>query len=143
MKNFLMPYRSVFDNVLQQNDADGFFSPFSVFEGNVMRTDTKEYPECYLFEVEVPGISKNDIDLTVENGYLTVSSVKTDKNDGTLGDWKYLRRERLSGATRSFYIGDVNESDIKATYTDGLLYINVPKKNAEGEKDSSKKIEIH
>ncbi|MBQ9481472.1 MAG: Hsp20/alpha crystallin family protein [Clostridia bacterium] len=142
MKNYLTPLGGRIDNGGWLSDLEGIFSPFSPFENNVMRTDMKEYPSYYLIEIEVPGISKSDIEITVENGYLTVSSVKTDKNDGTLGEWKYIRRERFAGATRSFYIGDVGEDDIKATYTDGLLYVNVPKKNASGT-DTAKKIEIH
>ena len=143
MKSYLIPKSGAFTDGGLLSDFEGLFAPFSAFESNAMRTDIKEYPSYYLLETEVPGISKTDIDILVENGYLTVSSAKTDKNDGTLGEWKYLRRERFTSASRSFYIGEINDAEIKATYNDGVLYINVPKKNPEFSGEGAKKIEIH
>ncbi len=142
MKHFLVPQNNFFGEGGWLSDFDGMLSPF-VNENTLLRTDVKEYAEHYLFEIEVPGISKNNLDISVDNGYLTVSSTKTDKNDGTIDDWKYIKRERSVSASRSFYIGDVNENDIKATYTDGLLYVNVPRKDVNGTTSTAKKIEIH
>ena len=143
MKNYLTPTGNLFGSNGWLSDFDGLFSPFFAGENNVLKTDVKEYPSHYLLEVEVPGISKNNIDISVEGGYLTVSSAKTDRNDGTTGDWKYVKRERSTSATRTFYIGDTAETDIKATYTDGLLYINVPKPAANASEGAPKRIEIH
>ena len=95
-----------------------------------------------MLEIEIPGISKANVDLTVENGYLSVSFTKTDKNDGSIDEWKYLSRERIVSATRSYYIGEVNDTEIKATYMDGVLYVHVPKRVDE-KGTGSKKIEIH
>lgn len=141
MKNYIIPAtrRNAMQGIF--DDFDTFFSPF-FGETPVMKTDVKEYPDHYLLEVEVPGIAKKDVEISLSDGYLKISSVKTDENDGTLGDWKYLKRERAVGASRSFYIGDVNEGDIKATYTDGLLYVNIPK-CTEGADAAPRKIEIH
>ena len=143
MKNYLTPTGNLFGSNGWLSDFDGLFSPFFAGESNVLKTDVKEYATHYLLEVEVPGISKNDIDISVDGGYLTVSSTKTDKNDGTTGDWKYVKRERSVSATRTFYIGDTAETEIKATYTDGLLYINVPKPAASSAAAATKRIEIH
>ena len=123
MKNYLVARNNPLADAAWFNDFEGLFSPFSTFDNNVMRTDLKEYPDFFLLEIEIPGTAKNNIDISVENGYLTVSSEKTDRNDGTVNEWKYLRRERLTSASRSFYIGDVNEDTAAA--------------------NAAKKIEIH
>lgn len=138
MSNYILPGERSGSGLF--GEFDRLFNPF-IGDASVLKTDVKEYPDHYLLEVEVPGISKNNIDITVSDGYLTVNSTKTDKNDGTVDDWKYLRRERSVSAARSFYIGDVGEGDVKATYTDGLLYINVMKHTAADA--TTKKIEIH
>ena len=140
MRNFLVPTErkgvsTLFDTF------DNFFSPF-VRDNTALRTDIKEYPSYFLLEIEIPGISKSNVDLTVENGYLSVSFTKTDKNDGSIDEWKYLSRERIVSATRSYYIGEVNDTEIKATYMDGVLYVHVPKRVDE-KGTGSKKIEIH
>ncbi len=142
MKNFMIKDTGSFNFPLW-GDWDGFFPSNSFGEGALLRTDIKEYPTHYLLEIEVAGISKNNIDLSLENGYLTVTCTKTDKNDGTVDDWKYVRRERAVSGKRVFYIGDVCENDIKATYTEGVLYIHLPKRVDDGDCSTLKKIEIH
>ncbi|MBR2968943.1 MAG: Hsp20 family protein [Clostridia bacterium] len=122
-------------------ELESFFSPFRTEDVHVLATDVKEYPTYYLLEVEIPGMVKGNADISYENGYLTVAATKTDENDGTLGKWRYIKRERTVGATRRFYVGDVNDADIKATYNDGVLYVSVPKTERGGE--TVKKIQIH
>jgi len=141
MKNYLMPNSYTNSGVSIFDGFEELFKSIGNERGRLLATDVKEYPTHYLLEIEVPGISKNNIDLTVENGYLTVSSTKTDKNDGTVDDWKYIRRERAVSAVRSFYIGE-NDCEVKATYTDGMLYVHVQKCPVE-DGSNAKKIEIH
>ena len=141
MKHFLTTRDSRDNSLGLFSEFDNFFTPFRFEDFRVLSTDIKEYPSYYLLEVEVPGVTKGNVDISVENGYLTVTMTKTDKNDGTVDSWKYLKRERNVSATRKFYIGDVSVDDIKATYNDGVLYINVPKE--EKETKSLKRVEIH
>lgn len=140
MKNYLSTIDRSYGLSGIFNDFDRMFNPF-FGDAGVMKTDIKEYADHYLLEVEVPGISKANIDISVSEGYLTVSSSKTDKNDGTIDDWKYIKRERSVSAARSFYVGDISDNDVKATYTDGLLYICLQKHGAAD--TAAKKIEIH
>lgn len=90
-----------------------------------MRTDVKENETEYVMEVELPGLEKKDIGLSVKDGYLNISVQKSEaeKDDKE----KYIRRERSYSCSRSYYIGDVNKEDIKAKYENGILQISIPK----------------
>lgn len=95
---------------------------------NLMRTDIEETENGYEFKIEVPGFERSDLNIGFENGYLTVSASKT--NQEGQGRGKFLRRERVSSAcSRSFYIGEIDQSQIDATLKHGVLTIIVPKEN--------------
>jgi len=96
----------------------------------VMKTDVKEHDDHYEIAIDLPGFKKEEVTLTLENGYLTVDVAKgldKDENDkkGTL-----IRQERYCGAMqRSYYVGeDITEEDIKAKMEHGLLTLTIPKK---------------
>ena len=97
--------------------------------GELMKADVKEKDNAYEVSLTVPGIKKDDIEIELKEGYLTVSASTTHENDQKEENGKYIRRERYSGsASRSFYVGDqVNEEDIKARYVDGILTLDIPK----------------
>lgn len=103
----------------------------------LMRTDIKENEKDYSLEIELPGFKKEDIALSLENGYLLISAKKVE--DEKEKD-NYLRRERSVSSQRSFYVGDVSEEDIKAKYDNGVLTVTVPK--AEDKKPEKKGIII-
>ena len=96
-----------------------------------MKTDIKENQDKYTLEVELPGFDKNNISLNLKDGYLTVTakvnrSIKHEegKKEG------FVHRERFSGsATRSYYVGDIEQKDIHASYKDGVLSIDLPKED--------------
>lgn len=105
-------------------------SPFFK-EREFMKTDIREYQNKYIMEIDMPGLRKEDISINYENGYLTIKANK--KID--LSPEVYVRRERFYGEVkRSFYIGEKKESDIKATYDNGILTISFPKEES-GRKD--------
>jgi HSP20 family protein len=104
-----------------------------------MSTDISETDKAYLFSIDMPGFNKEDISITVEDGYLSVSAnkseVKEDNNNG------YIYRERRTGScSRNFYIGAVNEDSITAKYENGILNITVPKSD---KADNVKRIKIN
>ncbi len=138
MKNELMNY--AYD--------DGFFSPLFDFiapeeyrgskysRGLAMKTDIKSDESNYIMDIELPGIKKEDIDLSLKNGYLTIraSSKHEDKEKDKKGN--YLHRERFEGtASRSYYIGDVDEKSVEAKFENGLLTLSFPKEKKEAETD--------
>ena len=99
---------------------------------NVMKTDVHEHDEGYELDIDLPGFKKDDIKLSLENGYLTVNASKNLDKDKKNIKGKVIRQERYSGAMqRSFYVGDaLTETDIKAKFEDGVLKLSVPKKEA-------------
>ncbi len=103
---------------------DDFFRPVFFDEYKAMRTDVKETDDSYQLDVETPGFKKDEIAVTLEDGYLTVSAKKDNKDDKS----KYVRREISETYQRSYYVGeDVSEKDIKAKYENGILSLEIPK----------------
>ena len=96
---------------------------------NMMKTDIRETDNSYELDIDLPGFKKEDIDVTLENGYLTISTSKGIDKDEKDSDGKYIRRERYSGSmSRSFYVGEgITHEDIKAKYEDGILKLSMPK----------------
>ncbi len=99
----------------------------------VMKTDVHEHDDGYELDIDLPGFKKDEIKVSLENGYLSVSAAKGLDNDKKDKKGKIIRRERYSGSMqRSFYVGDVvTEEDIKAKFEDGVLRLSIPKKEAE------------
>ena len=108
---------------------------------SLMRTDVKETADAYEMKVELPGFKKENIRLTLEDGYLTIYAEK-DSDEERGG--KFLRRERYAGACkRSFYVGDeLHEDQIKAEFKHGVLKIDLPKKKEVPAVEQSKYIAI-
>ena len=101
---------------------------------NVMKTDIKETDDNYELIVDLPGFKKDEIKVSLEDGYLTIEAAKgLDEDEQEKKTGKYIRKERYAGTmSRSFYVGEaVNEEDVHAKYEDGILKISVPKKEPE------------
>ena len=110
---------------------------------HVMKTDIKETDNGYELVVDLPGFTKDEVQATLENGYLTISAEKgLDKDEKETGH--YIRKERYAGAcSRSFYVGeDVEQADIKAEFKHGILTLFVPKKEAKPAVEQKKTIAI-
>ena len=131
----LMP--SIFGENLFNDDWMNFSFPevdkelYGKHAGNVMKTDVRETDSGYEVDIDLPGFKKEDISVSFENGYLTVSTNKTLDRDDKDKDGKYIRQERYAGSmSRSFFIGkNIPKEDIKAKYEDGVLRLSVPKKD--------------
>ena len=95
-----------------------------------MRTDVHEHEDHYEVDVDLPGFKKEEIRLDLENGYLTVSASKSLDEEETTKKGKVIRQERYAGAMqRSFYVGeDVKTEDVAAKFENGVLTLNIPKK---------------
>ena len=123
---------------------DNFFDDdlFTRKTNTLMKTDIKEKKDKYLVEVDLPGFSKENINLSLKNGYLAISA-KMEKDDKDEEE-KYVRRERFYGeCSRSFYVGDdITEEDIKAEFKNGILKIDIPKKESKEKDKEVKQIEI-
>jgi HSP20 family protein len=123
---------------------DMFRDPFFTNEeSKIMKTDIKEKKDKYIIDIDLPGYEKEDIKMSIEDGYLTVNaSTNTEKEDKEEG--KFVRKERYMGScSRSFYVGDaVENEDIKASFKNGTLKIEIPKKENKKELPEVKYIPI-
>jgi HSP20 family molecular chaperone IbpA len=109
--------------------------------GGLMRTDVKEDKEGYEVHIDLPGFKKEDVQITLKDGYMTVAASRVSEvEEGK----KYLRRERYVGnVSRSFYVGEVlTEEDIKAKFENGVLKITLPKKEEVPKVEEPKHIAI-
>ena len=95
----------------------------------LMKTDVHENEGNYELDIDLPGFKKDEITLTLDNGYLVVGAVKAVNEDEKDSRGKLLRQERFSGAMqRSFYVGEaIQETDVKAKFEDGVLRLTFPK----------------
>ena len=100
---------------------------------NLMKTDIKEKENGYELVIDLPGFKKDEIKVSLENGYLSIAAAKgLDEDEQEKDTGKYIRRERYAGSCeRSFYVGeDITEEDIKGEFKHGILKLFVPKKEA-------------
>ncbi len=112
---------------------------------NLMKTDIQEHDDGYTLEMDLPGFKKEEIQIELNNGYMTISAAKgLDEDEKDKKSGKYIRRERYTGSCqRSFYVGeDVTEEDIKAEFKHGILKLFVPKKEAKSAVEQKKYVSI-
>ena len=124
---------------------DMFDDPFFTRNDNkMMKTDIKENDNNFELEVDLPGFNKDNIKMTIDDGYLTINAKQETNNDEKDEHGKYVRRERYYGeCSRSFYVGDdVKPEDITANFKNGILTLEVPKLENKGKLPEKKYIEI-
>ena len=97
---------------------------------HVMKTDVKEHDNGYEVVIDLPGFKKEELQITLENGYLSVNASKGLDKDEKDKKGKVIRQERYAGSMqRSFYVGEaITQEDIKAKYEDGVLKLEIQKK---------------
>ena len=121
---------------------DLFDDNFSIFQLKNdfynLRTNIKELEKEYIFEINVAGVDKENINISIEEEYLIVSI--TEKEQQENNNDIYLRKEMsYKNTKRKYYVGNIKEEDIKASLNNGILTITVPKETNEPKK---KNIEI-
>lgn len=108
---------------------------------SIMNTDIIEKENGYELQIDLPGVKKEDIKIEMNKNLINISVSISKSSDEE--NKKYIRKERFTGEIkRSFNIGeDIDEDNINASFENGILYLNLPKKE---ENDSNKKfIEIN
>ena len=133
-------------SIFSENLFDDFFNDFP-FRGyrddterklygknanRVMLTDVSEHDDHYDVDIDLPGFKKDEINLELENGYLTITAAKGLDKDEQDKKGRIVRQERYAGAMqRSFYVGEeITHEDVKAKFEDGVLKLCIPKKEA-------------
>lgn len=111
----------------------------------LMKTDIKESEEGFTVEMDLPGFCREDISAELKDGYLTVTATakKAEENTSDKKE-KYVQKECFHATcNRSFYVGDnMKQEDIKAKYENGVLTLQVPKKEEIPEEQTKKFITI-
>ena len=123
----MLPSEVFFNNFLDSMDND-----------KKMQCDIYEKDNNINIEMDIPEFNKEDINIEINKGNLVVTA---EKNEEENEDKKYLRRERkfYGKYQRSFYLGEIDEENIEASFENGILKISVPKKT---EEETKKLIEI-
>ncbi|MDO4296781.1 MAG: Hsp20/alpha crystallin family protein [bacterium] len=125
---------NVFDNFMDDAFNVDFFGRSNPLYGkhakNMMKTDVRETENSYEVDVDLPGFKKDELNVSLKDGYLTIQAAKGLDKDEKDKKGNYLRRERYAGSlSRSFYVGEnLSQEDIKAKYENGILQLSVPKK---------------
>lgn len=132
------------ENLFDDFFRDPFFSTGNIRSVNKMSTDIKECDDYYQIEMDLPGFSREDVRAELKNGYLTIRAGRSNTKEEKDENQRYIRKERYSGHyQRSFYVGDaVTQEDIKAKFADGVLILEVPKKEKKPEVEEAKYIPI-
>ncbi len=96
----------------------------------VMRTDVREHDDRYELAIDLPGFTKEELELSLEDGYLTVKAAKKAENEEKAESGKLIRQERYTGSVqRSFLVGDaISEEEIKAKFENGVLHLEFPRR---------------
>ena len=96
---------------------------------NLMKTDVRETDNTYELDVDLPGFKKDEVQLDLKDGYLTISAAKGLDKGQEDKKGKYIRQERYAGAcSRSFFVGEgIEPRDVSAKFEDGILRVSLPK----------------
>lgn len=127
---------------------DNFWTAVNYGTDNVksygMSTDVKEYDDKFQLDLELPGYKKEEIKAELKDGYLNVNAEHSEDKEEKDDTGKYIRKERYAGsAMRRFYVGkDITKEDIKANFENGILKIDVPKKEPVAIEDKKQCIAI-
>ncbi len=129
--------------IFRENLFDDFFNDdfptFPVLSGrdplygkhakNLMKTDVRETENSYELDIDLPGFKKDEINVELKDGYLSISASKGLDKEQKDNEGKYIRQERYVGScSRSFYVGDnMDAKDVSAKFEDGILKLDVPK----------------
>jgi HSP20 family protein len=126
-------------NLIRRDPLDDLFRGFFVrpveFESQAdapaVIIDVKEQEKSYLVHAEIPGVKKEDIHVSVDGAVVSISAERREEKDVKDGE-RVLRTERYFGkVSRSFQLAqEIDEAQVTAKYTDGVLELTLPKKAA-------------
>lgn len=124
-KNNGLRRRDSFEGMLDSFFNDDFFNGFPTFSKG-FNVDLRETDSQYIIEADLPGVNKDSLNIYYENNYLTISAKREDiLEDNSSG---FIRRERSYGEfSRAFYVDNIDENSIDASFNNGVLNITMNK----------------
>lgn len=121
-----LDFYDVFNNIFNENNN-------FVSTQNSFKIDVKENENDYIIDAYLDGAKKEDIKIDFDDENLVIS-VNYEKEEEEKKE-NYIHRERVyRSMSRSIYLPNIDEESIKAKYVDGVLSINIPKKEEESKK---------
>lgn len=127
------------NSLIRRDPLDDLFRGFFVrpvdfgtqAEAPAVKIDVKEQDNGYLVHAEIPGVKKEDIHVAIDGAVVSISAERRDEKDVREGE-RVLRTERYFGkVSRSFQLAqEIDEAQVVAKYTDGVLELTLPKKAA-------------
>ena len=124
----------------RKNHTVSNFNPFhdfdelerAFFSDNALgefKADIQEDGDNFVLEADLPGFKKEDINIELDDTYLTIQAERKSETEEKDKKGNYVRRERSYGSfSRSFDVSGIDVSAIKASYQDGVLKLVLPKK---------------
>jgi len=110
-------------------DVDRLFNEAFSPAGRAMPVDVREDGEYLVLEAEVPGVSQDELEITAENGALTVAVNRKSESNGNDGGGYFIRERRPANASRTFRLPETANLDaVEARLNNGLLTLRVPRK---------------
>jgi len=118
MRNYITCYDPFFDE---------FFLDERKSSNTLMKTDVKEFKDRYELSIDVPSVKKEDLKVSIKDGYLTVKAIFNNSKTDNNADYYYSERS-YGEQSRSFYVGkSITLNDINAKLDSGVLVLNINK----------------
>ena len=141
----LVPFRRTVNrelpsSILGDNFLRSFFDMSDWVGSAGFRVDVREDDKAYHLEAELPGVPKEKLNVTVDDGTLTISADLNEEKKEENGSYLYSER-RTGHVERSFNLEGINADQITADYQNGVLMVNLPKEQPAPKKEA-KKIDI-
>ncbi|WP_269684464.1 Hsp20/alpha crystallin family protein [Flavobacterium lacustre] len=139
----LVPVNTFFDDLFTKDVFDWTDRNFSSIGSNLPSVNLKETDDHLKIELAAPGMKKEDFKVEIDNNTLLISSEKEEEKEETRKKDNYIRKEfNYQSFFRSFSLPEyIDESKIEANYKDGILHIDIAKKEG-GKRKTTKKIAI-
>lgn len=133
-------YNNLIENFFGKDLMDNFFNNDIFFQTNRgIKMDVKQNEKEYIVEAEIPGFKKDEIEIDYKDNYITISANHNEEINEE--NKNYIRRERRTGSiSRSFYVDDIKEDGINASYNNGVLTVKMLKDKSG--KPKGRKIDI-
>ncbi|MCI5650312.1 MAG: Hsp20/alpha crystallin family protein [Fusicatenibacter sp.] len=120
---------TLFDDLMDFSFPDVNRTSYNKQSKNYMKTDIREMADSYELVIDLPGFQKDEIQIQLKDGYLTIHAEKKSEKASDNNNKKYIRRERYTGSmSRSFHVGNtLTPKEIHAKFEDGTLKLDLPK----------------
>lgn len=143
-RNGLFPtVNTFFDDFISRDLFDWNDKNFTAIGSNLPSVNLKETDDKLQVELAAPGMKKEDFKVEIDNNTLLISSEKEEEKEETRKKDNYIRKEfNYQSFFRSFSLPEyIDESKIEANYKDGILHVNIAKKEG-GKRKTTKRIAI-